>query len=101
MTSKICRLSLVSEKTDSICILKKSQQQKPGLEVSRYITRSRGEEIFRQIRYTVDPAEFEQNESRSLAAHLQTRSLQLDIWDGDSLLHLGVATLPLSVHKEK
>eukprot|EP00118_Oscarella_pearsei_P012174 m.87249 g.87249 ORF g.87249 m.87249 type:complete len:1398 (+) comp36538_c0_seq6:32-4225(+) len=73
------RLNLVSVDSDSLCILRRGQQQSPGLE----------------IRFDVDPAEFEQNESRFLFDYLQTRMLQVDIWDGDSLLHLGIACLPL------
>lgn len=51
-----------------------------------------------QVEFIVDPAEFEADESRQLVRYLHTRTLQVDVWDGDSLLCLGTASIPLMVN---
>ena len=50
-----------------------------------------------KMEFVVDPSDFEADESRRLARYLHTRSLQVDVWDGESLLHVGSAFIPLMV----
>uniref|UniRef100_U3K4Z2 Nephrocystin 4 n=1 Tax=Ficedula albicollis TaxID=59894 RepID=U3K4Z2_FICAL len=46
-----------------------------------------------QLKYMVDPAFLRPGEQRWFLRYLAEHSLQIDVWDGDSLLHVGSAPL--------
>ncbi|XP_062363525.1 nephrocystin-4 [Cinclus cinclus] len=48
-----------------------------------------------QLKYMVDPAFLRPGEQRWFLRYLAEHSLQVDIWDGDSLLHVGSAAIKL------
>nr|XP_031362508.1 nephrocystin-4 [Lonchura striata domestica] len=48
-----------------------------------------------QLKYMVDPAFLRLGEQRWFLRYLAEHSLQIDIWDGDSLLHFGSAAIKL------
>ncbi|NXQ57518.1 NPHP4 protein, partial [Anthoscopus minutus] len=48
-----------------------------------------------QLKYMVDPAFLRPGEQRWFLRYLAEHSLQIDIWDGDSLLHIGSAAIKL------
>ncbi|XP_032935363.1 nephrocystin-4 isoform X2 [Catharus ustulatus] len=48
-----------------------------------------------QLKYMVDPAFLRPGEQRWFLRYLAEHSLQIDIWDGDSLLHVGSAAIKL------
>ncbi|CAK6440536.1 unnamed protein product [Pipistrellus nathusii] len=48
-----------------------------------------------QLRFRVDPAFLRPGERRWFARYLAAQSLQVDVWDGDSLLLVGSAAVPL------
>uniref|UniRef100_A0A8C5UD30 Nephrocystin 4 n=1 Tax=Malurus cyaneus samueli TaxID=2593467 RepID=A0A8C5UD30_9PASS len=48
-----------------------------------------------QLKYMVDPAFLRPGEQRWFLRYLAEHSLQIDIWDGDSLLHVGSAAVKL------
>lgn len=50
-----------------------------------------------QLRYMVDPAFLRPGEQRWFVRYLAEHSLQIDIWDGDSLLLVGSAAVKLEV----
>lgn len=50
-----------------------------------------------QLKYMVDPAFLRPREQRWFLRYLAEHSLQIDIWDGDSLLHVGSAAIKLEV----
>lgn len=53
-----------------------------------------------QLRYLVDPAFLRAGEQRWFLRYLAQHSLQIDVWDGDSLLLVGSAALRLEVPVE-
>ncbi|NWI55997.1 NPHP4 protein, partial [Calyptomena viridis] len=48
-----------------------------------------------QLKYMVDPAFLRPGEQRWFLQYLAEHSLQIDVWDGDSLLHVGSAAVRL------
>lgn len=50
-----------------------------------------------QLKYMVDPAFLKPGEQRWFVRYLADHSLQIDIWDGDSLLLVGSAAVKLKV----
>ncbi|XP_071431963.1 nephrocystin-4 isoform X2 [Pithys albifrons albifrons] len=48
-----------------------------------------------QLKYMVDPAFLRPGEQRWFLRYLAEHSLQIDVWDGDSLLHVGSAAVKL------
>ncbi|NXQ28610.1 NPHP4 protein, partial [Alaudala cheleensis] len=48
-----------------------------------------------QLKYMVDPAFLRPGEHRWFLRYLAEHSLQIDVWDGDSLLHVGSAAIKL------
>lgn len=50
-----------------------------------------------QLKYMVDPAFLRPGEHRWFLRYLAEHSLQIDVWDGDSLLHVGSAAIKLEV----
>ncbi|XP_016159008.1 PREDICTED: nephrocystin-4 isoform X2 [Ficedula albicollis] len=48
-----------------------------------------------QLKYMVDPAFLRPGEQRWFLRYLAEHSLQIDVWDGDSLLHVGSAAIKL------
>ncbi|KAL9825526.1 nephrocystin-4 [Geothlypis trichas] len=48
-----------------------------------------------QLKYMVDPAFLRPGEQRWFLRYLAEHSLQIDVWDGDSLLHFGSAAIKL------
>jgi len=50
-----------------------------------------------QLRYVVDPTFLRPGEQRVFVHYLAEHSLQVDIWDGDSLLLVGSAAVKLKV----
>lgn len=50
-----------------------------------------------QLRYVVDPTFLRRGEQRVFVRYLAEQSLQMDIWDGDSLLLVGSAAVKLKV----
>lgn len=50
-----------------------------------------------QLKYMVDPAFLKPGEQRWFVRYLADHSLQLDVWDGDSLLLVGSAAVKLKV----
>lgn len=50
-----------------------------------------------QLRYLVDPGFLRPGERRWFTRYLAVQSLQVDVWDGDSLLLIGSAAVPLKV----
>lgn len=50
-----------------------------------------------QLKYMVDPAFLRAGEQRWFLRYLAEHSLQIDIWDGDSLLLVGSAAVKLEV----
>lgn len=50
-----------------------------------------------QLKYMVDPAFLRPGEQRWFLRYLAEHSLQIDVWDGDSLLHVGSAAVKLEV----
>ncbi|XP_075293495.1 nephrocystin-4 isoform X2 [Opisthocomus hoazin] len=48
-----------------------------------------------QLKYMVDPAFLRPGEQRWFVRYLAEHSLQVDVWDGDSLLHVGSAAVKL------
>lgn len=50
-----------------------------------------------QLKYMVDPAFLRAGEQRWFVRYLAEHSLQIDVWDGDSLLLVGSAALKLEV----
>ncbi|XP_051642510.1 nephrocystin-4 isoform X2 [Manacus candei] len=48
-----------------------------------------------QLKYMVDPAFLRPGEQRWFLRYLAEHSLQIDVWDGDSLLHIGSAAVKL------
>lgn len=50
-----------------------------------------------QLRYVVDPASLRPGERRWFVRYLAEHSLQIDVWDGDSLLLVGSAAVRLQV----
>ncbi|KAL2296508.1 hypothetical protein Nmel_015827 [Mimus melanotis] len=48
-----------------------------------------------QLKYMVDPAFLRPGEQRWFLQYLAEHSLQIDVWDGDSLLHVGSAAIRL------
>lgn len=50
-----------------------------------------------QLRYPVGPGFLKPGERRWFTRYLAVQSLQVDVWDGDSLLLIGSAAVPLKV----
>lgn len=50
-----------------------------------------------QLKFTVDPDFLKPGEQCCFVRYLAAQALQLDVWDGDSLLLLGSAGIPLQV----
>lgn len=50
-----------------------------------------------QLKYMVDPAFLRPGEQRWFVRYLAEHSLQIDVWDGDSLLLVGSAAVKLEV----
>lgn len=50
-----------------------------------------------QLRYLVDPGFLRPGERRWFTRYLAVQSLQVDVWDGDALLLIGSAAVPLQV----
>lgn len=50
-----------------------------------------------QLKYMVDPAFLKPGEQRWFVHYLADHSLQIDVWDGDSLLLVGSAAVKLKV----
>jgi nephrocystin-4 len=48
-----------------------------------------------QVEFPVDPADFEPDESQQLVHYLYSQTLQIDVWDGESLFQIGTALFPL------
>lgn len=50
-----------------------------------------------QLRYMVDPGFLKPGEQRWFAQYLAAQTLQVDVWDGDSLLLIGSAGIQMKV----
>lgn len=50
-----------------------------------------------QLRYMVDPGFLKPGEQRWFAHYLAAQTLQVDVWDGDSLLLIGSAGIQMKV----
>lgn len=50
-----------------------------------------------QLKYLVDPGFLKPGEQRWFARYLAAQTLQIDVWDGDSLLLIGSAAVPMKV----
>lgn len=50
-----------------------------------------------QLRYLVDPGFLKPGERRWFTRYLATQALQIDVWDGDSLLLIGSAAVQMKV----
>lgn len=50
-----------------------------------------------QLRYMVDPGFLKPGEQRWFAHYLAAQTLQIDVWDGDSLLLIGSAGVQMKV----
>lgn len=50
-----------------------------------------------QLRYMVDPGFLKPGEQRWFAHYLAAQTLQVDVWDGDSLLLIGSAGVQMKV----
>lgn len=50
-----------------------------------------------QLKYLVDPGFLKPGEQRWFTRYLASQTLQIDVWDGDSLLLVGSAAVPMKV----
>lgn len=50
-----------------------------------------------QLRYLVDPGFLKPGERRWFSHYLAVQTLQVDVWDGDSLLLIGSAAVQMKV----
>ena len=50
-----------------------------------------------EIKYHVDPAHMRSGENSAFLSYLATHMLQVDVWDGDSLMLVGSVSIPLKV----
>lgn len=53
-----------------------------------------------QVKYMVDPSFLKPGEQRWFIRYLAEHSLQIDVWDGDSLLLVGSAAVKLKVRTQ-
>jgi Ca2+-binding EF-hand superfamily protein len=63
---------------------------------SRHHHHDRGFEEALEERAVVDVSEVTSGEASELFEHLASRHMQIDVWDGDSLVHVGSVWVPLS-----
>jgi len=81
------------------CVLKASDGETQGIKLgTQYVLQTQSKEGLQRI-FDVDPSlaeEEEGDDSMQLARYLKERVLTIDVWNADSLMHVGTCKVPLS-----